>query len=69
MFPSPDEIRKYASVELDHMARHGFNHGEIDIFFPQYATRVRVTVRHGKMEYAKVIEHPRGILPNIDLKS
>ena len=68
MFPTPDEIREYAEIELAYMKAHGFDHGEIELFFPQYATKVRVIVRNGKLEYAKVTEHPKGILPNISLK-
>jgi len=69
MFPTPDEIKNSASIELDYMLRHGYNHGEIEISFPRFETKLKVFIRNGKMEYAKVTEHPKGIFPNIDLKS
>ena len=69
MFPSRQEIIDHASIELQHMRRHGFDHGEIELFFPVYSTKIKVIVRQGQLEYAKVIGHPKGILPNIDLKS
>lgn len=69
MFPTPDEIKKSAAIELEYMLKHGFDHGEIELFFPYYSTRLRVIVRNSKFEYAKVIKHPKGIFPNIDLKN
>lgn len=66
MFPSPDEIRKHASVELDYLKAHGFDSGEIELLFSPNI-KLRVIVRQGKLEYAKVIEHPKGLYPNINL--
>lgn len=67
MFPTIEEIKKAAEIELSYMLKHGYDHGEIDLFF-QNGIEITILVRQGKMEYAKVTKHPKGIRPNICLK-
>jgi len=67
MFPSRDEIKKAAEIELQYMLKHGYTHGEIDLQFPHYGVKMVVFVRQGKMEYASITEHPKGIRPKISL--
>lgn len=67
MFPTPEEIRKAGQYEFKYLLDQGFDHGEIDLEFPVYKTKLTIIIRQGKMEYAKITEHPKGIRPNIPL--
>jgi len=68
MFPSIAEIKMAAEIELQYMLKHGYDHGEIDLHFPNLGIRMVVVVRQGKMEYASITEHPKGIRPKISLQ-